>query len=233
VCPVVAFIDEARDSSGSTHVWSPLQKGHITAAVQRSQRKMPERVVPTHHASPHVPFVFEVLCAPGVSAVRFCSEVIMKIENRNRYSPDRPMALVLLRHPPMHIARRVLLRTLVLFLVWCVTLHAPAVCILHCQVMPWVQQLMIQPLPLFVCDFGERTLNSDTPAPSSNHLPEIVHPIVLATLLLIEHVLLPISATSVVQERPRYQPLPPLTPPPRSGLPFPGVALHLLASSTL
>jgi hypothetical protein len=142
-------------------------------------------------------------------------------------------ALVLLSLPRMHAVRRVLLRALVLFLFWCIILHAPAVCILHCQVMPWVQQLMIQPLPLFVCDFGERTLNSDTPAPSSNHLPEIVHPIVLTTLLLIAHVLHPVSATPIVQERPRYQPLPPLTPPPRSGLPFPGVALHLLASSTL
>jgi hypothetical protein len=189
---------------------------------------MPERVVPTHHASLHVPFVFEVLCALGVSAMRFRSEVIMKIENRNRYSPDRPMALVLLRHPPMHIARRVLLRTLVLFLMWCVTLHAPVVCILHCQVMPWVQQLMIQPLPLFVCDFGERTLNSDAPAPSSNHLPEIVHPIVLATLLLIGYTPFPVSATPIVQESPRYQPLPPLTPPPRSVCP---ARLHLSASS--
>ncbi len=153
---------------------------------------------------------------------------IMKIEKRNRYSPDSPAALILLRHPPtMHTARRVVLRALVLFIFWCVTLHAPVVCILHCQVMPWVQQLMIQPLPLFVCDFGERTLNPDTPAPSSNHLPEIVHPVVLATLLLIEHVLLPISATSVVQERPRYQPLPPLTPPPRSVCP---ACLHLSAS---
>jgi hypothetical protein len=54
---------------------SPLQKGHVTAAAQRSQRKMPERVAPTHHASPRIHFVFEVLRALGVSAVRFCSEV--------------------------------------------------------------------------------------------------------------------------------------------------------------
>ena len=33
---------------------SPLQKGHVTAAAQRSQRKMPERVAPTHHASPRI-----------------------------------------------------------------------------------------------------------------------------------------------------------------------------------
>ena len=34
------------------HKESPLQKGHVTAAAQRSQRTMPERVAPTHHASP-------------------------------------------------------------------------------------------------------------------------------------------------------------------------------------
>ena len=55
---------------------SPLQKGYFTAETQRSQRKMPERAAPAHHASPRIHFVFEVLCALGVSAVRFCSEVI-------------------------------------------------------------------------------------------------------------------------------------------------------------
>ena len=52
-----------------------MQKEYVTAAAQCSQRKMPERVALTHHVSPRIHFVLEVLCAPGVSAVRFCSEV--------------------------------------------------------------------------------------------------------------------------------------------------------------
>ncbi|WP_448541617.1 hypothetical protein [Roseiflexus sp.] len=68
---------------------SPLQKGHVTAAAQRSQRTMPERVAPTHHASPRIPFVFEVLCAPGVSAVRFCSEVNDTIRQEIPYDEYR------------------------------------------------------------------------------------------------------------------------------------------------
>ena len=49
---------------------SPLQKGHVTAATQRSQRRLPYRVTRIyaspciHHGS------FLTLCAPGVSAVR-------------------------------------------------------------------------------------------------------------------------------------------------------------------
>jgi hypothetical protein len=58
---------------------SPLQKGHITAVAQRSQGEMPYRVDQTH-ASLHIHFIFEVLCALGVSAVRFCSEVSFLIE---------------------------------------------------------------------------------------------------------------------------------------------------------
>jgi hypothetical protein len=68
---------------------SPLQKGHVTAAAQRSQRKMPERVAPTHHASLCIHVVFEVLCAPGVSAVRFCSEVNDTIRQEILYDEYR------------------------------------------------------------------------------------------------------------------------------------------------
>ncbi|MBO9336679.1 MAG: hypothetical protein J7455_18715 [Roseiflexus sp.] len=87
---------------------------------------------------------------------------------------------------------------------------------------------MTQPLPLFVCNFGERTLNSDDQTPLSHHLPEIVHPIVLTTLLMIGHALHPVGATPTVQDSPRHQPLPPLTPPPRSVRP---ARLHLSALS--
>ncbi len=57
---------------------SPLQKGQVTAEAQRSQRKMLHRVAQTH-ASPHIHFMFDVLCALGVSAVRFCSEVMIRL----------------------------------------------------------------------------------------------------------------------------------------------------------
>jgi hypothetical protein len=40
---------------------SPLQKGHVTAAALRSQRKMPEQVAPMRA------HIFETLCAPSVS----------------------------------------------------------------------------------------------------------------------------------------------------------------------
>ena len=55
-------------------------KKYVTTATRRSQRKIPSRI--THpHAAPriHPWFVFRVLCAPGISAVRFCSEV-MKVK---------------------------------------------------------------------------------------------------------------------------------------------------------
>jgi len=54
---------------------SPLQKGYFTAEAQRSRKKMPYRVAQMH-ASPRIHFVFEVLCALGVLAVHFCSEVV-------------------------------------------------------------------------------------------------------------------------------------------------------------
>ena len=62
-----------------------MQKEYVTAAAQCSQRKMPERVALTHHASPRIHFVLEVLCAPGVSAVRFCS----KVNHEKREAPHR------------------------------------------------------------------------------------------------------------------------------------------------
>ncbi|ABQ90787.1 hypothetical protein RoseRS_2410 [Roseiflexus sp. RS-1] len=62
-----------------------MQKGYVTAAAQCSQRKMPERVALTHHVSPRIHFVLEVLCAPGVSAVRFCS----KVNHEKREAPHR------------------------------------------------------------------------------------------------------------------------------------------------
>ncbi len=62
-----------------------MQKEYVTAAAQCSQRKMPERVALTHHASPRIHFVLEVLCAPGVSAMRFCS----KVNHEKREAPHR------------------------------------------------------------------------------------------------------------------------------------------------
>ena len=50
---------------------SPLQKGYVTAETRRSQRKTLLRITHTHAAR----FVCRVLCALGVSAVRFCSKV--------------------------------------------------------------------------------------------------------------------------------------------------------------
>ena len=58
---------------------SPLQKGQVTTEAQRSQRRIPSQVA-YPHASPciHAWFVCRILCALGVSAVRFCSEVIIQ-----------------------------------------------------------------------------------------------------------------------------------------------------------
>jgi hypothetical protein len=53
---------------------SPLQKGYVTAEAQRSQRKTLSRVTPTY-AALCIWFAFKALCAPGVSAVCYRSEV--------------------------------------------------------------------------------------------------------------------------------------------------------------
>ena len=47
---------------------------------------MSERVAPTHYASLRIHFVFEVLCALGVSAVRFCNEVnsVFTVDDHSR-----------------------------------------------------------------------------------------------------------------------------------------------------
>ncbi len=76
---------------------SPLRKGYFTAETQRSQRQVPYCVTPTH-ALPciHPWFVFGALCAPGVSAVRFCSEVILSgglISGANAGAPEVPVTI--------------------------------------------------------------------------------------------------------------------------------------------
>ncbi len=66
---------------------SPLRKGHVTAAAQRLQRKMLARHAYACCAMRASRFVFTVLCAPGVSAVRFCSEVMPGIARAGGLRP--------------------------------------------------------------------------------------------------------------------------------------------------
>jgi hypothetical protein len=52
-------------------------KRYVTAGAQRSQRKMRCRVlISIRHG--HIRLVCAVLCAPGVSAARLCSEVMLE-----------------------------------------------------------------------------------------------------------------------------------------------------------
>jgi len=53
-----------RFASAQHMLWmSPLQTGYVTVEAQRSQRKMPERVDPTHFASPRIFLKFSALPA--------------------------------------------------------------------------------------------------------------------------------------------------------------------------
>ncbi|MCS6840046.1 MAG: hypothetical protein RMJ55_08140 [Roseiflexaceae bacterium] len=95
-------------------------------------------------------------------------------------------------------------------------MHASVVCIIHCQATPWIGQLLDQPLPLFVCDFGGRALNQDTSTLSKLPLPEIIQLMLPAVLLIIVCFLSVIGSIMPLRAIPLYQSLPPLTPPPRS-----------------
>jgi len=67
---------------------SPLQKEYVTAETQRSQRRLPYRVT-RMYASPCIHRgSFFTLCAPGVSAVRFCSEVMNPLQIRVFHRSD-------------------------------------------------------------------------------------------------------------------------------------------------
>lgn len=107
-------------------------------------------------------------------------------------------------------------RIFVFFLFWCIAAHASVVCIVHCQVMPWVEQRFEQPLPLFVCDFGGRASSQDVPTPSKMPLPEIIQLVLLATLLAPVCSLRVTGSIVPVWTVPFRQSAPPLTPPPRS-----------------
>lgn len=108
------------------------------------------------------------------------------------------------------------MRIFVFFLFWCIAVHTSVVCIVHCQVMPWVEQRFEQPLPLFVCDFGGRASSQDVPTPSKMPLPEIIQLVLLATLLAPVCSLRVTGSIVPVWTVPFRQSAPPLTPPPRS-----------------
>lgn len=108
-----------------------------------------------------------------------------------------------------------MMRIFALLLFWCIAAHASVVCIVHCQVTPWIEQLLDQPLPLFVCDFGGRISSQDAQTSPKIPLPEIVQLMMLATLLMIVCALLVVGSIAPWRVVPLHQSPPPLTPPPR------------------
>jgi hypothetical protein len=68
-------------------------------------------------------------------------------------------------------------------LLWCVTLNAPLCCVIHCQLLPWLQQqFTAASTPRFVCAFDYHA-HGESNAPATNPLPTVVQPVVLTTLL--------------------------------------------------
>lgn len=134
------------------------------------------------------------------------------------------IALVAKALPAIYPVRRLLMRwlkratvrILTLFLFWCIAVHASVVCIMHCQAAPWLDQLLDQPLPLFVCDFGGRTSAQDAPTSPKTPLPEIIQLMALAMLLIIGCLLSVVGSIAPLRSIPLNQSLPPQTPPPRS-----------------
>ncbi|ABU59932.1 hypothetical protein [Roseiflexus castenholzii] len=117
--------------------------------------------------------------------------------------------------PSLRDMRRVAFRAAILFLIWCTAIHAAAACIVHCQIAPWIQQYIVQPLPLLVCDLSERASNAAQQTVSEDILPEVIQPVAPAAMLMIVFVLRMAGIIVTVQINPRHQVQPPLTPPPR------------------
>lgn len=125
-------------------------------------------------------------------------------------------AIYPLRRLLMHWLKIMTVRIVVFFLFWCIAMHASVICIMHCQAAPWLDQLLDQPLPLFVCDFGGRTSNQDAPTLPKTPLPEIIQLMLPAMLLIIGCFLSVVGSIAPLRSIPLYQSPPPLNPPPRS-----------------
>lgn len=107
-------------------------------------------------------------------------------------------------------------RAALVLLLWCVTLNAPVCCIIHCQLVPWLQQRFAsQPVPQFVCVFAGHVQSGDSDAPAPGALPAVIQLIILTALLSLLPPALSRGRITLAPASGQSALLVPTTPPPR------------------
>ncbi|NWG19953.1 MAG: hypothetical protein HXY39_06455 [Chloroflexi bacterium] len=112
--------------------------------------------------------------------------------------------------------RRVAARVVVLALIWCIGLHAPLCCIVHCHVAPWLlARLSNSAQPQFVCTL-DHSANDRDALPPARSLPPVIYSAVIDSCALLTLLLIVTGWLVPAAFAPIFHPVPPPTPPPRS-----------------
>ena len=113
--------------------------------------------------------------------------------------------------PRMDVRRAVLA-----LLLWCITVNAPLCCIVHCQLVPWLQrQLTSASTPQFVCVFDYHAHGGDSNAPAQTPLPAVVQLAALTALLALLPPAMSRGRITLAPASGQSALLVPTTPPPR------------------